>query len=100
MHQLIMNDWGQGDQQYVEQFNKQNKRLIYIYIHVYVNVYVISYVRDNVQNAGHYGENKPRPGNGLPLKWLIFNDRRSIHYPAHDTATCQNEEITSNSVSF
>ena len=36
------------------------------------------------------------------LKGLIFDKgrRRSIHYPAYYTATCQNEKITSHGVSF
>ena len=36
------------------------------------------------------------------MKGLIFDNgqRRSIHYPAYYTATCQNENITSHGVSF
>ena len=36
------------------------------------------------------------------LKGLIFDNdrRRSTHYPAYYTATCQNEKITSHGVSF
>ena len=37
-------------------------------------------------------------GNWFPLKGLKFDRRRSIHYPAYYTATCQNEKMTSHGV--
>ena len=42
-----------------------------------------------------------RRGVCCTLKGLIFDkDLRSTHYPAYCMATCQNEKITTHSVSF
>ena len=55
-----------------------------------------------ISPAGRTGHKSAAEVSCFARKGLIFDNdrRRSLHYPAYYTATCQNEKITSHGVSF